>query len=186
VNPSRPAADASVRIAWAADAEAIAHLQVKAWRRTYADILPKELLAALDEQAFADQWRQSLATPADARNRCLLGLAAGTPVACAATEPSDDPDSDPIRDGAISAFHVDPDATGLGHGSRLLHACIDTLRADGFTRAVMWLFSTDDPMRRFLTESGWAPDGAHRELDLHGDGAVRVKQVRLHCSIDDA
>src|SRR5690606_18431126 len=61
VNPSRPAADASVRIAWAADAEAIAHLQVKAWRRTYADILPKELLAALDEQAFADQWRQSLA-----------------------------------------------------------------------------------------------------------------------------
>ena len=38
----------------------------------------------------------------------------------------------------------------------------------------------DDALRAFLTEAGWAPDTAHRELDLDGDGATQVKQVRLH------
>ena len=42
---------------------------------------------------------------------------------------------------------------------------------------------TDDARRAFLTEAGFAPDGAHRELDLHGDGSVRVKQVRLHADL---
>ena len=61
--------------------------------------------------------------------------------------------------------------------------CVDTLRADRFTRATTWLTSTDDARREFLVGSGWAADGAHRELDLHGDGSVRVKQVRLHTDL---
>jgi hypothetical protein len=36
-----------------------------------------------------------------------------------------------------------------------------------------------------VADAGWAPDGAHRELDLRGDGAVRVKQVRLHTALGD-
>ena len=78
---------------------------------------------------------------------------------------------------------VEPSRRGAGHGSRLLHACADTLRADRFRRATTWLASTDDRARAFLADAGWAPDGAHRELDLHGDGSVRVKQVRLHTDL---
>ena len=66
------------------------------------------------------------------------------------------------------------------HGSRLLNAVVDTIRADGFRRVTVWVNSTDDVLRTFYTDSGWAPDGAHRELDLYGDGTVRVKQIRLH------
>jgi len=73
-----------------------------------------------------------------------------------------------------------------GHGSRLTQACADTLRADRFTTAVTWLTSEDDVRRAFLTQAGWATDGAHRELDLHGDGSVRVKQVRLHTDLGGA
>ena len=65
----------------------------------------------------------------------------------------------------------------------LILISIDTLRADRFTRATTWLRADDDVRRQFLTEAGWAPDGAHRELDLHGDGSVRVKQVRLHTDV---
>ena len=88
-----------------------------------------------------------------------------------------------ITDGEISEFTVDPDHTRNGHGSRLVQACADTLRADKFTRAVLWLNSADDVLRGFLAEAGWAPDGAHRELDLHGEGSVTVKQVRLHTDL---
>ena len=58
---------------------------------------------------------------------------------------------------------------------------MDTLPADGFTRAVWWIDSTDDALRDFVTESGWEPDGAHRELAPRP--ASTVKQVRLHTSL---
>ena len=57
--------------------------------------------------------------------------------------------------------------------------------ADRFTRAVTWLPAADDGLRAFLTEAGWAPDGAHRTLDLLGDGSTTVKQVRLHTALVD-
>ena len=55
--------------------------------------------------------------------------------------------------------------------------------ADRFTRAVTWLVAEDDAQRGFLTDAGWAPDGAHRTLDLDGTGATQVKQVRLHTAL---
>ncbi|WP_020575601.1 GNAT family N-acetyltransferase [Actinopolymorpha alba] len=182
---SEQTADANVRIAWAADAPEVARVQVRAWRQAYADLLPAPVLESIDESAFAEQWRRSLARPPDARHRVLVALEHGTVIGFASTGPADDPDADAVSDGAITAFHIDPDHTRKGHGSRLLQACVDTLAADGFTRAVTWLFSADDVLRGFLTETGWEPDGAHRELDLHGDGAIRVKEIRLHCSLTD-
>jgi hypothetical protein len=47
----------------------------------------------------------------------------------------------------------------------------------------MWTMATDDALREFLTECGWAPDSAHRELDLDGSGSTRVRQVRLHTAL---
>ena len=87
--------------------------------------------------------------------------------------------------GEVAELTVDPGHTRQGHGSRLVQACADTLRADRFRTAVVWLTSEDDARRGFLTEAGWDPDGAHRELDLHGDGSVRVKQVRLHTDLTE-
>jgi ribosomal protein S18 acetylase RimI-like enzyme len=176
-------ADVSVRVAWTDDAEAIAGVQVRAWRRVYDGLLPPDVLEGLDPQQFAAAWAASLTKPKDARNRVLVALERNTVRGFAITSPSDDPDSDPVADGEVSELTVDPDHTRQGHGSRLLQACVDTLRADRFHRAVTWLNSTDDALRAFLTSAGWAPDGAHRELDLRGDGAVLVKQVRLHTDL---
>lgn len=181
-----PTADVSVRVAWAEDAAAIAGVQVKAWRQEYDGLLPREVLDSLDAEQFAAAWAASLAKPKDARNRVLVALERNTVRGFAITTPCADEDADPVADGEISELTVDPDQTRQGHGSRLLQACADTLRADRFTRAVLWVTSTDDARRGFVTAAGWAPDGAHRELDLHGDGTVLVKQVRLHTDLSEA
>ncbi|MGH3333821.1 MAG: GNAT family N-acetyltransferase [Nocardioidaceae bacterium] len=178
-------ADVSVRVAWADDADGIAEVQVSAWRQSYDGLLPAEVLEALDPAQFAAAWHASLNKPKDARNRVLVALERNTIRGFAITGPSTDPDADPVADGEVSELTVDPAHTREGHGSRLVQACADTLRADRFTRAVLWLNTTDDALRAFLTEAGWAPDGAHRELDLHGDGSVRVKQVRLHTDLSE-
>lgn len=178
-----PTADVSVRVAWADDADAIAGLQVRAWPALYADLLPTEALPT-DAQALAETWRAAMTRPADARNRVLVALERNTVVGFALTSPASDPDCDPIADGELSEITLDPAERGKGHGSRLLQAAVDTLAADRFTRAVTWVLASDDALRSFLTDAGWAADTAHRELDLDGTGRTTVKQVRLHTRID--
>lgn len=180
---SMPTADVSVRIAWADDARAIGALQVRAWQEQYAGLLPAEVLAGLPADAFAEQWRQSITRPKEARQRVLVALERATVRGFAASAPATDADANPAADGEIAEFAVHPDHRHAGHGSRLLHATVDTLRSDKFSRATIWLNSDSDDLRGFLTSQGWAPDGAHRELDLHGDGTVVVKQVRLHTDL---
>src|SRR3954469_25556146 len=179
----RPTADVSVRVGWADDAMGIAAVQGRAWRAQYAGLLPDDVLEALDPAEFAAAWQASLNSPKDARNRVLVALERNTVRGFAVTGPASDPDADPILDGEISELTIDAEQTRNGHGSRLVQACADTLRADRFTTALVWLNADDDVRRAFLTAAGWGPDGAHRELDLHGDGSVKVKQVRLHTDL---
>lgn len=176
-----PTADVSVRVAWADDAPAVAAVQARVWELRYDGVLPDEA-RTVDVEAAAQAWRAAIDRPRDARQRVLVALARNEIQGYAVCSPAEDPDCDPVRDGELVEIAVLPDRLGQGHGSRLLHAAIDTLRADRFERAVSWLPTTDDAGRRFLTDAGWATDGAHRELDLDGSGAIVVKQVRLHCS----
>ncbi|WP_370614628.1 GNAT family N-acetyltransferase [Mumia sp. Pv 4-285] len=176
-------ADTSVRVAWSADADAIATLQAEAWRARYADLLPPEILAQIVPELFAEKWAASLDKPGDARNRVLVALEHSTVRGFAVTSPSPDDDADPIADGEVSELTVAAQHRRVGHGSRLLQAAADTLRADRFTRATMWLDSRDDALRAFVVSTGWEADGAHREVDPVGDGTVRLKQVRLHTTL---
>ncbi|MGC4109021.1 MAG: GNAT family N-acetyltransferase [Nocardioides sp.] len=176
-----PTADVSVRIAWSDDAAAIAAIQARAWATTYAELVPGA--GKLREADFAQQWREALAHPADARHRALVALERNRVVGFAITTPATDPDCDPVSDGELMELTVEAGERGRGHGSRLLQAAVDTLAADRFTRAVTWLVSDDDELRAFLTEAGWAADTAHRTLDLDGTGATQVRQIRLHTSL---
>ena len=177
-----PTADVSVRVAWADDAPAIAELQLRTWRTTYADLLPADALPT-DVEAAAASWQAALARPGDARNRVLVALERNRVVGFAITCPASDPDSDPVSDAELMELTVDPGERGKGHGSRLLQAAVETMQADRFTRAVLWSVATDDDLRAFLAGAGWAPDTAHRELDLDGEGTTLVRQVRLHTAL---
>ena len=173
-----PSADVSVRVAWADDAPGDRRRWVGAWPSSTPAAAGRG--AADDVDAVAEQWRQALARPADARNRVLVALERNRVVGFALTSAAADPDCDPVADGELAEVTLDPAERAKGHGSRLLQAAVDTLAADRFTRAVTWVNAGDDALRTFLTDAGWAPDTAHRELDLDGTGTTTVKQVRLH------
>ncbi|MBJ7356386.1 GNAT family N-acetyltransferase [Nocardioides sp.] len=182
---SSPTADVSVRVAWADDATAIAAVQLRAWPELYAGVLPAESIPSGPEavDAAAAAWRDSMSKPGDARNRVLVALERNRVVGFAITGPASDPDCDPVADGELQELTLDPAERGKGHGSRLLQAAAETMQADRFTRSVTWTLASDDALRSFLTSAGWAPDGAHRELDLDGSGDTLVKQVRLHTAL---
>lgn len=174
-------ADVSARLAWPDDAAAIVRVQLAHWRRAYAATVPADELDALDADELAERWRTIISSPKDARVRLLVALERADVRGYALVHPSYDPDSDQVADGEVAELVVDPAHQRAGHGSRLLQAAVDTLSADRFVRAVWWVAATDDVLRRFVTESGWEADGAHRELA--GESGSTVKQVRLHTSL---
>ncbi|MFT4217706.1 MAG: GNAT family N-acetyltransferase [Micropruina sp.] len=171
----------SVRLALPVEAAQIAAIQRRAWSQQLPADVADSVFAGVDLDEMTQSWHAAIVRPPLAQFRVLVAVADDRVVGFAALGPSDDPDAEPGEDGIVAEFAIDPLAQRSGHGSRLLNACMDTLRADGFERATWWVRSTDDALRRFLVESGWAADGGHQEIGI--DDATRVKLVRLHTDI---
>jgi GNAT superfamily N-acetyltransferase len=172
----------SVRLALPAEAASIAAVQRRGWTQTLPADVAGEVLASVDLATMTERWEQAIMRPPLAHFRVLVAVGDDRLVGFAAVGPSDDPDAEAGEDGVVAEFVVDPQAQRRGHGSRLLNACIDTLRADAFVRVTWWVNATDDALRTFLTGAGWAADGAHTEVAVTDDGPS-LKLVRLHTAI---
>lgn len=169
-------------MAWPAEAGAIADLQRRVWDSELAAEVAAAVLAGVTVEEMAQAWHTAISRPPQARFRVLVAVEQERVVGYATTVPGQDPDADPAVDGEVQEFAVDPVARHRGHGSRLLNACADTLRADGFGRARWWVSTQDDALRSFLHAAGWAADGSSREIGSD-DEALRLKQVRLHTDL---
>jgi GNAT superfamily N-acetyltransferase len=175
--------DVTVRTAGPDDAAAVGRVQFTTWREAYAGILPTEVLDVLDAEELATAWRTAAQRPPSPYHRLLVAAQDGAVVGFSAVGPAADTDLDPGRVGELYTLLVEPSAAGRGHGSRLLMASADHLREDGFSTAVTWLLAADERMRGFLTEAGWAPDGAYRGLVTGPEPAPTLQQVRLHTDL---
>jgi ribosomal protein S18 acetylase RimI-like enzyme len=195
VSPSSPSSSSPseltagfVRPARAGDADHLARVQVASWRSCFAGIVPSGLLGELtSEEASAvwrDRWREAITSPPTSRHGVLAAVTEAPPrevVGFVSAGPATDADRWPATDAEIYEFRVSPERTGQGHGSRLLHAAVDTLVSDGFHTASIWVLEADSVTRHFLESAGWAADGARGELDV----GVTVPVVRLHTAISE-
>ncbi|RRD47763.1 GNAT family N-acetyltransferase [Tessaracoccus sp. OH4464_COT-324] len=168
----------TVRLAMPAEAVDIARIQRKAWGESPQ---LRFMLERINADEASQIWHQAITRAQLATMRVLVALGEAGVAAFAATQPSSDPDASPAT-GQIAEFIVDPAARDRGHGSRLMQATVDTLRADGFDVATIWLPSTADRLRAFFTSSGWAADGAHQESATE-DGQHSIKLIRLATDI---
>jgi GNAT superfamily N-acetyltransferase len=172
-----------VRPAYPGDVEAVADIQVRAWREGYGEIIPAAALAEMTGPAaltlWRERWTDAVTAPPSPRHRLLVAVDEGVIAGFAAHAPATDPDQDPETTGELLTILVDPPRRRAGHGSRLLAATVDHLRDDDCTVATAWVFAADDILRAFLASAGWAPDGAHSKVDM----GEPVPMVRLHTSI---
>ncbi|HSZ39149.1 MAG TPA: GNAT family N-acetyltransferase [Trebonia sp.] len=175
-----------VREARASDAPGLARIQVASWRASLAGLVPAEILdelsSAASQEQFAQQWLDAITDPPTSRHHVHVatGSVPGSdPVGFASAGPATDEDKWPGTDAELYELHVQPDAADDGHGARLLHAVAATLAEDGFRTACAWALSDDQPRLEFLESAGWAPDGAHGNLDM----GVKVHVVRLHTQL---
>ena len=161
-----PTADVSVRPAVPGDERAIAAVQLDAWRAAFTDALGEGALDMLDETAVVERWRAAIAEPPARTFHVLVAMAGPRLVGFASVAPVPAPPNaeDQTPGGILLALEVAPDEQRYGHGSRLLAAAVDTLRADGADQVITWVADGDEARVRFLSAAGLTPDGAVREL----------------------
>jgi GNAT superfamily N-acetyltransferase len=177
-----------VRVARGSDATSLADLQLQCWQEAYAGVLPAASLARLldDRDAQVERWRDSVERPPGPRYHVLVAVsgAAGDVVGSAALGPAEEsPDLNPAVVGELLVLQVAAAHRRRGHGSRLVAAVADHLRADGFVEAVAWVDRGDSGTSALLATGGWAADFTKRSLDLDGDGVVVVRQGRWHTDL---
>ncbi len=170
---------ASVRLALPSQAEQIATIQRLSMARNKHY---KDLLTSYSDEQMSTSWREAILRPPLATMRILVADDGdGTLVGFAVVGPNDDPDAD-ISDAELVEWHLHPEHRESDHADRLMHAVIDTVRADGFSTIRHWLATDDDSHRKFLTDLGWAADQAHREIGTE-DGHLRLRQIRMHTCV---
>ncbi|WP_212755365.1 GNAT family N-acetyltransferase [Flexivirga aerilata] len=196
--------DASVRTARPDDLRDVGQVQAAVWRQAYAPLLDAEVLETFRPEAFEEGWRSSLQQAPTPQHRLLVATEGGdldgkgeAIVGFVAIGPNSDPDSagptsgtvdgttrgQGTTDGEIFALAVDPAHRGSGHGSRLLNAAVDTLRAGDFTSVTAWLLADDEATRAFAEAAGLRPDGAYRDRVVSADGRT-AREVRLVAGIE--
>jgi GNAT superfamily N-acetyltransferase len=132
----------------AADARAIAELEVRAWRWAYVDFVAEEDMITVEDRV--QRWSER---PVDgAFVAAVEGRVVGVVQA--------GPDRDDPSVGLIRGLNVEPAAQGAGVGTALHeHACAQ-LRAAGYAEAVLWVFAANGHARGFYERRGWVADGA--------------------------
>lgn len=190
----------SVRLARTSDVDDIAAVQLRAWRHDFANLLPASALASLNVDDLAFEWGRALLASDAHRVFVAVAQGSGDVVGAASVGPASDADLEGRPVGEIGVLFVDPDHQRSGHGSRLMHACVDMMRGAGLTECVTWVVLDDAPRRAFFASAGWGPDSSYRDLQMgtevldggdqgtaHTDThqeLVTVREVRLITALD--
>ncbi|WP_084076782.1 GNAT family N-acetyltransferase [Demequina sp. NBRC 110057] len=148
-----PTADVSARPAVPGDEEAIADIQLAAWRTT----LGADAVADLPRDQIVAQWGSAIEAPPSREHRMFVATDGPHVVGFAA-----------LAQGEIIALEVAPEHRRYGHGSRLLAACVDTLRILGTSPVRTWAIEGDTVREAFLTSAGFAEGGIRRGMDGPG------------------
>jgi ribosomal protein S18 acetylase RimI-like enzyme len=173
----------SVRRATVADARGLARINIAGWRGAYRGIVPEPVLESLDLERRTAAFVRRLAgermatfvavTPDDV----VAAYATVTPVR---TGSDDVPDR---RTGELASLYADQDHLGQSAGHAAHQAGMDRLGAQGFDRAVLWVFQANTVARRFYERHGWCCDDVRRNEVL---GSLPVREVRYSRSLSSA
>ena len=155
----------------------MAALHVRAWRATYAGLIPDEFLAGLKVEDREARWRGSLTAPevAPGERTILVAEDAGGVIGFASAGHARSDDE--LGMGEVYAINVDPPAWRRGAGRALLAAATSWL--DGrFAASILWVVDRNQRARALYEGAGWSVDGAAKIETYAGADVNNVRYRR--------
>jgi len=164
------ATSTDLRTAQRDDLEDIAELFLACWQTSYRDVLPPALVAMYGPSEARALWQRSFERGAGERRVVVADDVEHGIVGVVVTgrEPGH------ADTGHIFSLYVDPEAQGLGIGSRLMAAAIERFAAEGLSRASLWVFAANRHALEFYERFGWLPDGTERVEPEYNEPELRL------------
>lgn len=159
-----------IRQARVEDAFGIAKVHVGMWQYAYKGQIPDSYLQSLSVANRTKRWQDILSHPED-NSHTLIAVAADTVLGFCSVGHCRDEDM-PASVGEVWAIYVDPDSMGKGVGSALMEKGLTYLREQGYTKATLWVLSSNQKTRKWYEKRGWREEGktkteSSRGFDLH-------------------
>jgi ribosomal protein S18 acetylase RimI-like enzyme len=169
--PSAAANVPNIRVAEVADAVALGHLHVAAWRETYRGLLPEIMLAELSAENRGAVWEEMLRDPAGYRDtRVHLAERDGEMIGFAACCAQSDAGLAAAGfDGEIGAIYLRRAAQRRGIGRLLMRTAAADLSLCGFRAASLWVLRENMPARDFYEHLGGIVIGEKRDARPEGE-----------------
>jgi len=125
-------------------------------------------LRAIQSAALDEPWPELLDVAVDGAPMVLVLDPGGGPIAYTLVVPDH-----PVA--SVAEFAVAPPLQGQGHGSRLMTALLDRLRARGFGRVRLTARADDERVRSFYDSFGFTVADDLPDHYEDGDGVLLVK-----------
>lgn len=168
--------EALIRPATDADTAGIAEVQVRTWQTAYAGLLPAEQLDAMSVERSHRGWSRRLAD-LEPTAAMLVADLDGEIAGFVNCGPALDKDATPDR-GQLYAIYVAAAHWRGGIGRQLNDAALESLRANGFRSATLWVLRANTRACDFYTTVGWVADGAEQSEEIHGMTADEIRFAR--------
>ena len=156
-----------------ADADALAHVHVTAWRETYRGLLPDAYLARMSEPGHARRFARRLLQPgpddvtlAMADRQGIVGYAEGGPSRRRVPGEAE-----------VATLYLLRAVQGRGLGRQLLGAAARSLAAHGATSLVISVLRDNIPARHFYERLGGRAEPPRMEP---GPGGAMLPEVAYH------
>jgi GNAT superfamily N-acetyltransferase len=162
----------TLRPADPADAHDIVRINTDGWRRAYVGIVPDDVLAAIDVDAWTHRYRRRMVE--DRTHDTMVAIddqhgSDGRIVGYVRFGPYRDGDALDPSVGEVAAIFVDPPAWGTGAGRLLLTGAVDRLTERGCEEIRLWVLEANHPARGFYAHLGFRLD--------HGRATFPVRRV---------
>lgn len=160
-----------IRPAGPADAEAIARIQQASWEKTYAGLLPTEVIERVAEVWNADAMLRALQQLDDRRVVLVADRAPGRVAGFVTCGPQRGPT--PGYGAEIYALYVNDADTRQGLGKALMAAAARTMAARSYGSILVWALDTNKGACRFYERLEGTPLGT-RPVTVYG---ARVREA---------
>jgi ribosomal protein S18 acetylase RimI-like enzyme/ubiquinone/menaquinone biosynthesis C-methylase UbiE len=165
----------TLRVATAADVEAVARIHVASWGVAYRGIMPDDVIARTDLAYRTRFWTERIAV----REWPVFVIEEDRElVAFCQMVPSPDSDDDPRTVGHITSIHALPHLRGRGHGRALLDHAFAEFRRRGYGEVTLWVLEGNASARRFYEGLGFHEDGGRKMYP-----GTKVAEVRYRLTV---
>ena len=152
----------SIRRAYAADGETIAHIINAAWRVAYRGIVPQGYLDTLDEIPRESRLAEGLQKTPTLRYYLLEEN--GLPVGAASLHPTHDKDL--TNTAEFTFFYLHPRVWRRGYGRLLLDRLKADARQRGFRQICCWVLKENTRAISFYESQGMLRDGKRQTIEI--------------------